>query len=120
MEPGEYYVAEGSVKANEGRPTIQMEVKNTGDRPIQVGSHVHFFETNRMLDFSRDKAYGFHLNIPSGTSVRFEPGDIRTVDLVGYGGKRRVYGFGGLVNGNLDSERDQAVARARQRGYKGA
>ena len=106
--------------ANKNRPTIQLEVRNTGDRPIQVGSHVHFFEANRMLDFPRERAYGFHLNIPSGTSVRFEPGDVRTIQLVGYGGQRTVHGFGGLVNGSLESERDAALARARKRGYKGA
>lgn len=118
--PGEYFVVKGSVSANKGRLTVRLEVKNTGDRPIQVGSHVHFFETNRMLDFPRDQAYGFHLNIPSGTSVRFEPGDVRTVELVKYGGKEIIHGFGGLVHGNLEYKRDQAMAKARQRGYKGA
>ena len=118
--PGEYFVAAGSVEANKGRLTVRLEVKNTGDRPIQVGSHVHFFETNRMLDFPRSQAYGFHLNIPSGTSVRFEPGDVRTVELVRYGGKEIIHGFGGLVHGNLEYKRKRALEKARERGYKGA
>ena len=91
---------------------------NTGDRPIQVGSHTHFFEANRFLSFSRQTAYGFHLDIPAGTSIRFEPGDTRTVELVEYGGHKIVFGFGGLVNGPLDSKRDDAIQLANKKGYK--
>lgn len=120
MEPGEYFIADGLIRANQGRPTERVSVENTGDRPIQVGSHTHFFEANRALRFPRARAYGFHLNIPAGTSIRFEPGDVRTVELVGYGGSRIVHGFGGLVDGPLDERREQAVKRVKERGYLGA
>lgn len=120
MEPGEYYILEGTIRANQNLPTVTVEVENAGDRPIQVGSHAHFFEANKMLRFPRRQAYGFRLNIPAGTSVRFEPGDSRTVALVGYGGRRVVYGFGGLVNGSLEQNKDAALAEARKRGYLGA
>lgn len=120
MEPGEYIIADGVIRANRGRSVDQISVENTGDRPIQVGSHTHFFEANRALRFPRAKAYGFHLNIPAGTSIRFEPGDVRTVEIVGYGGDRAVYGFGGLVGGPLDEKKDEAIARARDGGYLGA
>ena len=120
MKPGEYFLAEGDIRANEGLETIAVSVANSGDRPIQVGSHVHFFEANRMLIFPRRRAYGFRLNIPSGTSVRFEPGETREVDLVAYGGNRVVYGFAGLVNGSLDQNMHNAVSLAQQRGYRGA
>lgn len=120
VKPGEYFLAEGSVTANEGLVTVAISVANRGDRPIQVGSHTHFFEANRMLDFPREAAYGFRLNIPSGTSVRFEPGDTRDVELVEFGGNRTVYGFGGLVNGILEGRRQDALSLASQRGYKGA
>ena len=91
---------------------------NTGDRPVQVGSHTHFFEINKALSFPREKAYGFHLNIPSGTSIRFEPGDSRTVELTEYGGNRIVFGFSGLVNGRLDEKRQDALNLAKERGFK--
>ena len=120
MEPGEYLIPDGNVRANEGRTTRTLEVKNTGDRPIQVGSHTHFFEANKALLFTREQAYGYHLNIPAGTSIRFEPGDARVVDIVRYGGSRVVYGFGGLVHGNLDERMQNALEAARQRGYGGA
>jgi urease subunit beta len=120
MEPGEYFLAEGGIQANGGLETVTISVENSGDRPIQVGSHVHFFEANRMLVFPRERAYGFRLNIPSGTSVRFEPGDAREVILVAYGGRRVVHGFGGLVNGDLDQKRSSALSLARERGYRGA
>lgn len=120
MIPGEYFLAEGTIHANEGLETTTVQVANTGDRPIQVGSHIHFFEANRMLMFPRRQAYGFRLNIPSGTSVRFEPGEVREVTLVAYGGRRVVYGFGGLVNGELEPNMSSALSLARQRGYKGA
>ena len=92
-------LAEGDVEYNAGRRVRKMKVRNTGDRPIQVGSHFHFFEVNRLLEFDREAAFGCHLNIPATTAIRFEPGDARTVELVAYGGRRRVVGFGGLVNG---------------------
>jgi urease subunit beta len=102
MIPGEIITAQGEIILNEGRPTTHIDVANTGDRPIQVGSHFHFFEVNRALQFDRNKAYGFRLDIPAGTSVRFEPGEERTVQLVALAGRRVVYGLNGLVNGALD------------------
>ena len=118
MIPGEYFISEQPVAANEGRSTTRLQVRNTGDRPIQVGSHTHFFEANKALAFPREEAYGFHLNIPAGTSIRFEPGDTREVELAEYGGRRIVYGFAGLVNGPLDEKRGEAVERARREGFK--
>jgi urease subunit beta len=99
--PGEIRVAEGTIELNKGRKTITLEVVNTGDRPIQVGSHYHFYETNDALKFERKKAYGFRLNIAAGTAVRFEPGQTRTVELVALAGERKVYGFQGKVMGKL-------------------
>ena len=101
MIPGEIFPASGPIVLNEGRETIALSVANTGDRPIQVGSHYHFFETNRALDFDRDKAKGFRLDIPAGTAVRFEPGQSRQVTLVAFAGSRTVWGFNGRVNGPL-------------------
>ena len=102
MIPGEVAVAAGELELNEGRETITLEVTNAGDRPIQVGSHYHFFETNDALRFERRAAYGFRLNIAAGTAVRFEPGQARTVELVALAGARKVYGFTGKVNGALE------------------
>ena len=116
--PGEYIISDDDITLNENRKTASVRVTNTGDRPVQVGSHTHFFEANRYLSFPRAQAYGFHLNVPAGTSVRFEPGDSRTVDLVEYAGSRTVYGFGGRVNGLLDQKRDDALRLAAERGYK--
>jgi len=101
MIPGEIIVAAGEIDLNAGRPTATVTVANTGDRPIQVGSHYHFYETNRALAFDREKARGFRLDIPAGTAVRFEPGQTRDVRLVAYAGARRVFGFNGKVNGKL-------------------
>jgi len=101
MIPGEMKVAPGEIELNAGRKTVTVEVTNTGDRPIQVGSHYHFFETNEALGFERKKAYGFRLNIAAGTAVRFEPGQTRTVELVALAGDRKVYGFAGKVMGAL-------------------
>jgi urease subunit beta len=101
MIPGEMQIADGEIELNAGRPTVELEVANTGDRPIQVGSHYHFFETNDALAFDRDQAYGFRLDIAAGTAVRFEPGQSRTVRLVALAGERRVYGFAGRVMGAL-------------------
>jgi urease subunit beta len=100
--PGEVIAAVGELELNAGRPTATVEVTNTGDRPIQVGSHYHFFETNGALDFDRKAAYGFRLDIPAGTAVRFEPGQSRTVTLVAYAGARRVFGFTAAVQGALE------------------
>ena len=101
MIPGEIVAGKGDVEINKGRATITVEVTNTGDRPIQVGSHYHFFETNDALRFDRAKARGFRLNIAAGTAVRFEPGQSRTVELVALAGDRKVYGFQGKVMGKL-------------------
>jgi urease subunit beta len=97
--PGQVFPAAGAITINSGRPTVEVEVENTGDRPVQVGSHFHFFETNRALSFDRPQAYGRRLDIPSGTAVRFEPGERRRVALVPLAGRRVAYGFSGLVNG---------------------
>jgi urease subunit beta len=102
MTPGELIPREGTLVLNAGRTTTTMDVLNTGDRPIQVGSHFHFFEVNAALEFDRPMAYGRRLDIPSGTAVRFEPGEQRSVDLVPYAGHRIVFGFNGQVNGALD------------------
>ena len=101
MIPGEYFVADGDIELNAGRASLTVVVTNTGDRPIQVGSHYHFAETNAALDFDRSAARGFRLNIAAGTAVRFEPGQSRTVELVALDGEREVYGFNGLVMGAL-------------------
>lgn len=101
MIPGEIRAAPGEIALNEGRKTVALEVVNSGDRPVQVGSHYHFFEVNGALKFERKKAYGFRLNIAAGTAVRFEPGQTRTVELVALAGDHIVYGFRGLVMGKL-------------------
>lgn len=101
MIPGEYQLAGGSVTLNRGRDTAVIKVANSGDRPIQIGSHYHFYEVNDALKFERARTRGFRLNIAAGTAVRFEPGQQRTVELVAYGGDRIVYGFNGLIMGAL-------------------
>ena len=103
MIPGELFVADGDIVLNEGRDTVTLSVANSGDRPVQVGSHYHFFETNGALDFDRAAARGFRLDIPAGTAVRFEPGQTREVTLVRYAGAGRVFGFNGAVNGPLEA-----------------
>ena len=104
MKPGEIITCEGEkyIFANENLETVVIKVSNRGDRPIQVGSHVHFFEVNRALEFDRDKARGFRLNVPAGTAARFEPGDSREVELVALAGSREVYGLNNLTNGAID------------------
>ena len=102
MIPGEVITAAGEIELNAGRETVTLSVANTGDRPVQVGSHYHFFETNRALEFDREASKGFRLNIPAGTAVRFEPGQTREVELVAYAGDRQVFGFNGKVMGGLD------------------
>ncbi|MEX5272777.1 urease subunit beta [Kocuria sp. CPCC 205235] len=102
MIPGEYLLSDEPIQYNPDRPTVDLEVTNTGNRPVQVGSHFHFYEANPALDFDREAARGFHLDIPSGTAVRFEPGDQKTVRLVTMAGARAVHGFRNAVNGPLD------------------
>lgn len=106
MKPGELATGEGDIEINAGRETRCLPVENTGDRPVQVGSHYHFYEVNPALSFDRKQAYGFHLNIASGTAVRFEPGQKREVELVAYAGTRHVFGFRAQVMGALDDERE--------------
>ncbi|TKB91005.1 MAG: urease subunit beta [Nitrospira sp.] len=117
--PGEIILGEGDIVAFNGRQTVEMIVANIGDRPIQVGSHCHFFEANRVLRFDREKAYGFRLQVPAGTAVRFEPGEDKRVTLVSVGGNRVAYGINGLVNGRLDdaSVKAKAMAAAREAGF---
>ena len=103
MIPGQYYLRREPIEANAGKQTVDIEVANAGDRPVQVGSHFHFFEVNRALTFDRKRAYGMRLNIPAGTAVRFEPGQTKKVALVALGGRREVWGLNGLVNGALKS-----------------
>lgn len=120
MIPGEYLIGDEPILANVNRDSKKIKVSNSGDRPIQVGSHTHFFEVNSALDFSRQDAYGYHLNIPAGTSIRFEPGETREVEIVEYGGKKIVFGFSGLVNGKLDEKKNEAFSKAKELGFKGA
>jgi urease subunit beta len=101
MKPGEILPLDGDISLNVGRPTVDITVTNRGDRPVQIGSHYHFYEVNQALDFERDKAKGFRLNIAAGTAVRFEPGQSRTVQLVAIAGDRRIFGFQGLIMGKL-------------------
>ncbi len=103
FKPGEIITAEGDIEINAGRQTLSLDVANTGDRPIQIGSHYHFFEVNTALLFERDKTRGYRLNIPAGTAVRFEPGQSRQVELVAYAGHRIVYGFQGKIMGQLEN-----------------
>jgi urease beta subunit len=119
MTPGEVIAEPGEIMLNAGRETKAVDVASVGDRPIQVGSHFHFFEVNRALRFDRAAAYGFRLDIPAGTSVRFEPGEARTVHLVALGGRRIVRGLNGLVSGALDDPdiRTLALQRATAGGY---
>ncbi len=121
MKPGEYFLNEaaGPIEANVGRGTTRVLVRNAGDRPVQVGSHYHFFETNRGLEFDRDSAYGMRLNIPAGTAVRFEPGEEKEIELTPFGGRRVMQGCNGLVEGPLDAEgaREAALTRAQKAGF---
>jgi urease subunit beta len=121
MIPGEYILSSDPVICNDNKKTVSITVNNTGDRPCQVGSHTHFFEVNKALDFPREKAYGYRLNIPAGTSIRFEPGDSREVELCELGGKRIVYGFNGLTMGGLSSTmgKQTAIEKAKKLGFKG-
>lgn len=119
MIPGEYVLAAGDIIANEGRREIELEVANTGDRPIQVGSHFHFFEVNRALEFDRAAAFGMRLNIPAGTAVRFEPGDMKKIKLVEIGGSGKIYGLNSITNGPANASTKQAaLQRALDHGFK--
>lgn len=118
MIPGEYILAAGDIEANVGRDTVDLTITNTGDRPVQVGSHYHFFETNRALAFDRKAAFGKRLNIPSGSAVRFEPGENKRVTLVALGGTKKVYGLNGLTNGETDeSAQDAAIKLATEKNF---
>jgi urease beta subunit len=119
VTPGEVFLGEGDIVAFYGRQTVELIVANTGDRPIQVGSHCHFFESNRALRFDREKAYGFRLQVPAGTAVRFEPGEEKRVTLVSIGGNRVAYGINGLAHGRLDDPnvKQQALAKAKALGF---
>jgi urease subunit beta len=119
MIPGEYLLERDDIEINGGRRTVTVAVTNSGDRPIQVGSHCHFFETNRALRFDRPSSYGMRLNIAAGTAVRFEPGDSREVELVALGGTRVVVGINGLVNGPLDDEQTRRAALAKVSAFTG-
>jgi urease beta subunit len=117
--PGEIMLGEGDIIVFQERATVKLTVANTGDRPIQVGSHCHFFEVNRALRFDREKAFGFRLHVPAGTAVRFEPGEEKLVTLVAFAGNREVYGINGLTNGRLDDPqvRARALAKAAELGF---
>ena len=122
MNPGEYLLDDsaGPIFANAGRNTLRLLVRNTGDRPVQVGSHYHFFETNRALSFNRSAAFGMRLNIPAGTAVRFEPGEEKDVELTEFGGARVIHGGNGLVGGAIadSSLQKRAIERARKDGFQ--
>ena len=122
MEPGEYFLRDEQIEINAGHRTVRLQVRNTGDRAIQVGSHYHFFEVNKALDFDRAAAMGMRLDIIAGTTLRFEPGDTREVELVEYTGRRRAVGFNGLVDGSVTSAARvrPALERAWRLGFRGA
>ena len=120
MIPGEMKVQTGEIELNKGRRTVKLKVANSGDRPIQVGSHYHFYETNAALQFARRAAYGYRLNIAAGTAVRFEPGQSRGVELVELAGDRVVYGFNGAVMGPLDAKPSKTPAAGKVAAKKGA
>ena len=117
MIPGEFFLRDADIDLNAGRAVIRVRVDNLGDRPIQVGSHTHFFEVNRHLRFDRARAYGRRLNIPAGTALRFEPGEGREIELIELGGLRRAYGMSALVDGRLEEHRERAMERARAGGF---
>ena len=122
VRPGEIISAEGEIELNAGRRKASVKVTNTGDRPVQIGSHYHFFEVNKALDFDRDASFGMHLDVPAGTAVRFEPGEAKEVALVAFGGSGELYGLNSLTDGAARSEehKQAALRRARDRGFKGA
>jgi urease subunit beta len=120
MIPGEYILAKGDIECNAGATVVKIKATNTGDRPIQVGSHYHFFEVNKAVEFDREKAYGMRLNIISGTAVRFEPGEEKSIELVPYGGSKRIVGFNNLVDGysGSSSAKTSAMAKVKSLNYK--
>lgn len=117
MIPGEYFLEKEEIELNKGRATVRLKVSNKGDRPIQVGSHFHFFEVNRALDFERGAALGMRLNVPAGTAVRFEPGQTEEVELVAIAGDGTIHGFNGLVSGSIKDERVREAALKRVRAF---
>ncbi len=120
MIPGEYILAQGKIECNAGRQTVRIAVVNTGDRPVQIGSHFHFFEVNKQMDFDREKSFGMRLNIAAGTAVRFEPGEEKEVELATFGGNRNVYGFNNLTNGDTTSIalKEDSLAKALSQNFK--
>jgi urease beta subunit len=113
MIPGEYILAKGDIECNVGRATVTLTVVNTGDRPVQVGSHFHFFEVNKQMQLDREKAFGMRLNIAAGTAVRFEPGEEKEVELVEFGGDKKIFGFNNLVDGEISAaNKTKAIAKA--------
>ncbi len=118
MIPGELFIDDGDIELNTGRATVKLKVSNTGDRPIQVGSHFHFYEVNAALEFDRESARGFRLDIPAGTAVRFEPGDEREVNLVALAGSREVYGLNNKVDGALDGKKAESKTKEDSKGNK--
>ncbi len=119
MIPGEYLLAAGDIMANVDRKTVELDIANTADRPIQVGSHFHFFEANSALSFDRNSAFGMRLNIPAGTAVRFEPGDTKRVQLVEVSGLKVIVGLNNLTDGPVRSSREKALQRAHESGFAG-
>ena len=120
MIPGEYILAAGNIECNVGRTTSQITIVNTGDRPVQIGSHFHFFEVNKQLQFNREKAFGMRLNIAAGTAVRFEPGEEKDVELVTFGGAQKIVGFNNLMNGEVSSAdfKSAAIEKAESLNFK--
>ena len=120
MIPGEYILGKEDIVCNIGRETAQLKVVNTGDRPVQVGSHFHFFEINKQLEFPRPKAFGMRLNIAAGTAVRFEPGEEKEVELVSFGGNKKIFGFNNLTNAatNSEAEKQEAFVKAATQNFK--
>jgi urease subunit beta len=119
MIPGEYILKKEDIIANEGRATVKIVVVNTGDRPVQIGSHFHFFEVNKQMEFDRGKAFGMRLNIPAGTAVRFEPGEEKQVELVEFGGNKKIYGFNNLVDGSLkEKSKEKAIKKMKDGDFK--
>jgi urease beta subunit len=119
MIPGEYILGKGNIIANAGRNTVKITVVNTGDRPVQIGSHFHFFEVNKEMEFDREQSFGMRLNIPAGTAVRFEPGEEKEVELVEFGGAKKIYGFNNLVEGAAkEKNKKKAVEKAIEKNFK--
>jgi len=120
MIPGEYFISKGDIECNVDRKITKIKVINTGDRPIQVGSHCHFFEINRMMSFDRSKAFGMRLNIAAGTAVRFEPGEEKEVELVAFSGARRAFGINNIVNGDttLEINKQHSLAKLKTENFK--